>query len=241
MHDIDRHISQWISSSGLPLEDLVRLLLAALVGGMVGLEREIRGREAGFRTNLLVCLGSALVMIVSNALARGDWVQGRFQITVDPGRIAYGVMAGVGFLGAGTIIQHRGGVRGLTTAAGLWCVAAVGLAAGFGLYLLCVMAGTIILIALWMLSYLEAVLPSVRYRTAIVRVPWQPGCLKQVVAFLESAGLRVADSDFKRTADLRFADVSLHIAFRSERQYASLEGLLQQRSDYELLEITHEP
>src|SRR6476469_8249998 len=115
----DQHIRDWAASLGAPTEDLIRMALAVIAGGLVGLEREVRGRQAGFRTYILVCLGSAVVMIVSNELALHRWapqVQG-VTISVDPGRIAYGVMTGVGFLGAGVIVQnHRGVVHGLTTA-----------------------------------------------------------------------------------------------------------------------------
>src|SRR5438128_1990506 len=133
---IDHYLAKLAFSYGWPVYMLMRLLMAMVAGGLVGLERELRGRQAGFRTNLLVCLGSALVMIVSNSIAVADWAARdvHVNVNVDPARIAYGVMTGIGFLGAGTIIKSGGSVRGLTTAAGLWCVAAIGLAAGFGMY-----------------------------------------------------------------------------------------------------------
>src|SRR4051812_23603623 len=122
----DQFVTQGAQGLGWPTEGFFRLVLAAVMGGLVGMERELRGRQAGFRTNLLVCLGSALVMIVSVNFAIHRWQaqsanQG-ININIDPARIAYGVMTGVGFLGAGTIVQHRGSIRGLTTAAGLWCM-----------------------------------------------------------------------------------------------------------------------
>src|SRR5690606_4850871 len=95
---------------GWPAEALFRLALAAVAGGVVGLEREVRVKHAGFRTLMLVCVGSALVMIVSVHFARVAWpgqLAENVRLSVDPGRIAYGVMTGVGFLGAGTIIQRR--------------------------------------------------------------------------------------------------------------------------------------
>src|SRR5436190_12618371 len=117
---LDASIRAWGDRQNWPAEQVIRLLLAATVGGLVGIERELRGRQAGFRTNLLVSLGSALVMIVSVSFASrkfdGDPAG---SIRVDPGRIAYGVMSGIGFLGAGTIIKSGVAVRGLTTAAGL--------------------------------------------------------------------------------------------------------------------------
>src|SRR4051812_9983920 len=103
MENLDHLITRKMHGLGWPLEAFAGLLLAALAGGMVGLERELRGRQAGFRTNILVAVGSCLVMIVSNRLAEKGWPSpGKpgVGITVDPGRIAYGVMTGIGFLGA---------------------------------------------------------------------------------------------------------------------------------------------
>src|SRR5438094_10626683 len=106
------HFDQWAASLGFTGEALLRLLLSAVAGGLIGLERELRGRQAGFRTNLLVCLGSALVMLVSVSFASKDWPhRSGVNINIDPARIAYGVMTGVGILGAGTIVQARGAVR----------------------------------------------------------------------------------------------------------------------------------
>ena len=107
---------------------IVRLVLATLLGGLVGLEREAAGRAAGLRTHILVCVGSALVMMTSIHLF--ETYKG---ITdVDPSRLAAQVVSGIGFLGAGTIIQSGSSVKGLTTAASLWAVASVGLAVGCG-------------------------------------------------------------------------------------------------------------
>src|SRR5215211_6125047 len=149
LHDLDLSLTGWANGLQWPLEPLIRLVIAALAGGLVGLEREVRGRQAGFRTNMLVCLGSALVMIVSIHFASFAWEhQPGINVNVDPARIAYGVMTGIGFLGAGTILHHRGAVRGLTTAAAMWCVAAIGLAAGVGMYIVTALAAAIVLGAL---------------------------------------------------------------------------------------------
>jgi putative Mg2+ transporter-C (MgtC) family protein len=115
-------------------EIVLRLVLACALGGIIGFERERRARAAGLRTHMLVSLGAALAIIVS-AFGFAD-VLGRPAVVLDPSRIAAQVVSGVGFLGAGAILfMHRTEVvRGLTTAAGLWTVAAIGLAAGSGLY-----------------------------------------------------------------------------------------------------------
>jgi putative Mg2+ transporter-C (MgtC) family protein len=127
------------------LELSLRLLLAALLGSVIGFERERLLWAAGLRTHMLVCVGSCLFMVVS-AYGFKD-VIGR-DVVLDPSRIAAGVVSGVGFLGAGSIILRNEVVKGLTTAASLWAVAAVGLAVGGGLYLAAVAAVLIILVIL---------------------------------------------------------------------------------------------
>lgn len=237
----DTAVTQWAGALGWPLEQMLRLALATVAGGLVGLEREVRGRQAGFRTNVLVCVGSALVMIVSSALgSRGPWMQGSgYQVTVDPGRIAYGVMAGIGFLGAGTILHLKGAVHGLTTAAALWCVAAIGLGLGFGLYLVAAAAVVLVLAALWLLDYLESVLPTLHSRVVTVRRAWQPGCIAQTVRLFTDAKLRVTDISFERTADLNQVDIHLSIGFVDPRIYDALERQLERDQTYILLS-THQ-
>jgi len=212
----DNLVTARLHSLGWPGEAFVELLLAAVAGGVVGLEREVRGRQAGFRTNILVAVGSALVMIVSSRIPFHDWPNGperHINITVDPARIAYSVMTGVGFLGAGIIVQHRGTVRGLTTAAGIWCVASLGLAAGLGLYLLTVFGTLLVVSALWLLDHFEEILPKVRYRNVILRRPWVDGCIEDTVRRLERAEMHVADVSYHRSADLKTVDIDARVSF----------------------------
>jgi putative Mg2+ transporter-C (MgtC) family protein len=157
---------QWLEP--LPFDLLGRLALAVLLGGIVGVERELSGKPAGLRTNILICLGSALLMDLSIniGLVAGD------ARTADPARIAAQVVTGVGFLGAGTIMQARGEVVGLTTAATIWVVAAIGLAVGAGRRAEAVAAAllvTLVLTALgwlerWMLSFRRVVNGTIRLR-----------------------------------------------------------------------------
>ena len=129
------------------LEVILRLVLAVLLSGLVGLEREVKGRAAGFRTHILVCTGSTLVMLTCVFLGRGS---GPFDT-----HMAAQVVSGIGFLGAGTIIQFRDSVRGLTTAASVWAAAGIGLAVGAGFYVGAVSATLIVLIVLFLLSNFE--------------------------------------------------------------------------------------
>jgi putative Mg2+ transporter-C (MgtC) family protein len=140
---------------GLTPQDInfaIKLCVATLLGAVIGLEREVHGKEAGFKTYSLVCLGSALMMIVSVDV---------FEIfkgvaTVDPGRIAAQAVTGIGFLGAGAIIRSQeGGIKGLTTAAGIWAACAIGLACGLGLYKQAVMTTLLVLVILVVFSKVQ--------------------------------------------------------------------------------------
>ncbi len=132
-------------------EVLLRLLLAVLLSGLVGLEREAKGRAAGFRTHILVCVGSCLMMLTG--IFMSDHYRGTME--VDPTRIAAQVVSGIGFLGAGTIIQFRDSVHGLTTAASVWAAAGIGLAVGAGFYMGAVAATGLALVVLLGLHRLE--------------------------------------------------------------------------------------
>lgn len=136
-----------------------RLLLAVVLGGLIGLERQIHGRPAGLRTHILVCLGSALIMTIT----------GSFGPSVDPGRAVAGIVTGVGFLGAGVIVKSKEIVRGLTTAACIWFVAALGVVVGQGLYVIAFASTATAIGILTLLAWLAHRLPSVTYHTALVR------------------------------------------------------------------------
>jgi len=143
------------------LEIAGRLFLGALLGGGIGLERQVHGRPAGFRTHLLVCVASVLLMIVSQSLGGSAF---------DPGRLAAGAITGVGFLGAGVILKAGLNVHGLTTAACLWIVSAIGLAVGSGLRLAAVLGFAITLGSLWLLRYVEQRLPRLEYKYVTIVV-----------------------------------------------------------------------
>lgn len=134
-----------------------RLLVALLLGGVIGIEREFRSKEAGFRTHFLVAMGSALFCIVSQYGFGFD--------LKDSSRVAAQVVSGVGFLGAGTIIFQKNVVRGLTTAAGLWVTAAIGLTCGTGMYLVALIATVMVLFGL---EILNALIPQVGTTTVIL-------------------------------------------------------------------------
>lgn len=133
-------------------EFILRLLLAGIMGAVIGLDREYRAKEAGYRTHFLVSLGSALIMIVSQH-GFGE-ILDTPNVNLDPSRIASQVVTGIGFIGAGTIILHKQIVRGLTTAAGIWATSGIGLAIGAGMYTLGISATILTLIGLEVLGFL---------------------------------------------------------------------------------------
>ncbi|MEA3238529.1 MAG: MgtC/SapB family protein [Candidatus Bipolaricaulota bacterium] len=154
---------------------LIRVLVAAVLAGVIGAERELHGRPAGLRTHLLVGTGAALVMVTFVLTARvlpsdGMWAQ---LVRVDPGRLAAGIITGIGFLGAGTIMRTGDWVFGLTTAASLWFVAALGIAAGEGLYIIAAGGMVIGLIVLTVMDRLEQRIPSAVLHQLVVETSAQ--------------------------------------------------------------------
>jgi putative Mg2+ transporter-C (MgtC) family protein len=136
-----------MGESFLPdLEHVVRVVLAVLLGGLIGLERELRDKPAGFRTIVLICVGACIFTILSQVVGGPD---------AQHTRIAAQIVTGIGFLGAGAILRDRQAVFGLTTAATIWAVAAIGMAVGFGRLPLAVMGTLVILVALWIFDSIE--------------------------------------------------------------------------------------
>ncbi len=130
----------------MTLDFILRIFVAAILGGIVGLEREYRDKAAGFRTHFLVALGSALFMIISAYGFEGALVSTEHRLDVS--RIAAQVVSGIGFIGAGTIIFQKNAIHGLTTAAGVWVTAAIGLTCGAGMYVLAAAATFLVLLGL---------------------------------------------------------------------------------------------
>lgn len=183
---------------------LARLLLASLLGGILGLEREIHGRPAGFRTHLLVCLGSCLFCISSVEFYRifGNF-SGTAPVGVDPGRIAAQVVAGIGFLGAGAIIRDRASIRGLTTAACLWVAAALGIACAIGLYYLAISVTVIALVSLLLLKQVEKALNKDIYLTVKIWGDDNEQFVSRVYQSLISCGIDHIDAKFDKNVEQR--------------------------------------
>jgi putative Mg2+ transporter-C (MgtC) family protein len=184
---------------------LVRLAVAGILGGAIGAERELREHQAGLRTHMLVAVGSALFTIVS-AYAWTDFnFSARNGITYDPTRIAAQIVTGIGFLGAGAIIRQGLSVRGLTTAASLWVVAAIGIASGAGYYSGALIATALVLFSLWPLRLLarrifERIRPGELRLEVELRANESPAVLLEP---LESRGVAVRAFEVEDAHDRR--------------------------------------
>ncbi|MCK5505083.1 MAG: MgtC/SapB family protein [Thermodesulfovibrionia bacterium] len=177
---------------------IIRLLLGALIGGIIGFERELHGRAAGFRTQLLVCVAAVLIMVISENyyfhLHNLDST-----LRIDPARISAGALMGIGFLGAGVIIKSGYRVRGLTTAASIWIVSAIGLAIGGGLYLEGILTFTITIIVLVVLRIVERKIEIVRFKTIIVSTPINVDNAEETIkSTLSSCGFIILSVDYEK-------------------------------------------
>ncbi|MCS7157081.1 MAG: MgtC/SapB family protein [Blastocatellia bacterium] len=179
----------------LLVESLTKLLAAAVLGGLVGLERELSHKPAGLRTNMLICIGAALLMILSLLVANEGGRSG------DPGRIAAQVVTGIGFLGAGAIVHSRGAVVGLTTGATIFTVAAIGLAIGGGYYLPALLATAIVILSLFVLGRIEKrMLASTRsvYEYHL-ETSDAPTALARLTEILRAHGVEMEGASFEKT------------------------------------------
>lgn len=177
----------------LRLSVFAQLSLAALLGGAIGFERESKGKPAGLRTNILICMGATLFTILSYRLAPPGG---------DAGRVAAQVVTGIGFLGAGTILHARGTVLGLTSAATIWLVAAVGMAIGSRLYIDALGTTALAMLVLEGLGPVETWLANRSSRThlSIAATP-APGAIEDIESLLRDLGLKIGDCRLRREPD----------------------------------------
>lgn len=172
------------------VEMIIRIAAALLIGGLIGLEREWGDHPAGFRTHILVCLGSALIMLLS--IYGFSQFAYEANVRMDPARLAAQVISGIGFLGAGTILRTGMTISGLTTAASLWVVAALGLAVGAGFYFGAGVTAVLVFISLFLLNKLEQTMTRRRnHCEVIVEMKETAGSLKGVMDIMEEYGATV--------------------------------------------------
>ena len=191
----------------------IRLSLALALGGAIGIEREYRAKEAGFRTHFLVALGSALFCVVS---------QYGFELK-DSSRVAAQVVSGIGFLGAGTIIFQKNVVRGLTTAAGLWVTAAIGLACGTGMYMAAILTTAMVLMGLEVLNYL---IPQLG--TSTIELSFTAPSRESVKLFIKEVkqkGMEVHSYELKERRFSKEEFLEANIEIKAKRGFHTLEIL----------------
>ena len=221
----------------LDLETLTKLLLASVLGALIGLEREVHGRPAGFRTHLLVSLGSCLFTIISIDFYR---IYGNFSGTipygVDPGRIAAQVVSGIGFLGAGAIIREKASIRGLTTAACLWVAAAIGLSCGAGRYAPAIVVTIFAFVSLLLLKRVEN---RLRRDTYIAVGVWSAdlgGQAARIEHLMEACQVDVLNALIERDLVKRSVYLEFQVRYRSRTlacdladRVAAIEGVTKVR------------
>lgn len=199
MEDFLGQLPAWIEAFRFPV--LGRLALATALGALVGLERELAGKPAGLRTNILICVGATLLTEASLGIANASFATHEL-VRSDPGRIAAQIVSGIGFIGAGTILVARGNVLGLTTAATLWVVAAIGITVGIGAYVEAIGAAVLVFFVLFLIGKIEErVLRARAERTLHVVLSAPDGAADPVADLLADLGIRAQPLSMKRSAE----------------------------------------
>jgi putative Mg2+ transporter-C (MgtC) family protein len=199
------------------------LIVATIAGALIGYERSYQGRPAGFRTHTLVCIASALLMLL--AIYQGTWFSASVEIVrVDPTRMAQGIMTGIGFLGAGVIVKEGASVRGLTTAASIWITAAIGILAGVGFYFPVIIATALTLGTLSMFRWIEARMPAISYVQHAVRFPLHRAMPEpEYRTFIAEHGFRTSEFSYRVNAESGYMEYHLVLSTRdpgAERRLA---------------------
>jgi putative Mg2+ transporter-C (MgtC) family protein len=180
-------------------EIIIRLLLGTLFGGVIGFERQVHGRPAGFRTHILVCIAAVLIMLVSEYYQYLSSIDPSY-IRIDPGRIAAGALAGVGFIGAGVVLKAGLSIQGLTTAACIWVVSAIGLAIGSGLYLAGAVTFVITIFSLASLRSVERRMPKLTHRFLTITADLDAD-EDQITSIIKRADLSIVNMDYEQCTD----------------------------------------
>ncbi|MBI4684942.1 MAG: MgtC/SapB family protein [Nitrospirae bacterium] len=206
-------------------EIILRLVLGAILGGIIGFERQAHGRQAGFRTQIIVCVASVLIMIVSEYYHHLSYMNPSY-VRVDPGRIAAGAITGVGFLGAGVILKMGITIQGLTTAACLWMVSVIGLAVGGGLYIAGAVACMLTLFSLLVLRVVERKMPRLVFKLLAITAneDIEEGRIESALRYL---GLNINSTDYEK--DMEKSEITFNITV-SSKQSMPLKKILNELS-----------
>jgi putative Mg2+ transporter-C (MgtC) family protein len=220
------------------LDILKHLLIALGMGGLIGFERSYHGRPAGFRTHTLVCVSSSALMLLT--VYQHQWYPAEFagHVTLDPTRMAQGIMTGIGFLGAGVIFKEGLTVRGLTTAASIWITAAIGILAGIGFYFPMIVTTVLTLGTLSVFRWVEAKVPGQFFAHLQVRCPRDGGMGEEEVRrFLLEYGFSVANMSYAGSAEPRSVEYQMIIKAHDEshaRRLAAALGKSAQIMDFRM-------
>ena len=211
---------------------VIRLLVATVFGALIGFEREYHAKEAGVRTHLLVALGACLFMILS--IYGFDFMLDKDHVSFDPSRIASQVVTGIGFIGAGTIILQKQMVRGLTTAAGLWVTAAIGLACGTGMYVIAGITTAIVLISLGLMNvFVPTMSQKERNITFLVE---DYVVLTEILEKLRQEKITVLNYEMHKDAEENNGKMLVSLELRMKR-YDNVKGITSILNNFEKVEI----
>jgi putative Mg2+ transporter-C (MgtC) family protein len=209
------------------IEAGLRLLAATVAGGVIGAERAYNGRAAGFRTHILVCVASALLMLLMQYQWLAVPAEQLATIRVDPTRMAQGIMTGIGFLGAGVILHDRQTVRGLTTAASIWITAAIGIILGSGFFVIGVMAAILVLGTLSVFRWVETHIPSRHYARLVIKAPIQvPDLELKLRELMKIHGLKMEHYAFLASRAREYQELQTTISTFKHRKFGALQKAL---------------
>ena len=201
-------------------EIIARLLLGTLFGGVIGFERQVHGRPAGFRTHILVSIAAVLIMLVSEYYQYLSSIDPSY-VRIDPGRIAAGALAGVGFIGAGVVLKAGLSIQGLTTAACIWVVSAIGLAIGSGLYLAGSVTFVITIFSLALLRIVEKKMPKLAYRFLTITADLNAD-EDQITSVIRKTDLSIVNIDYEQCTDSGIIIFYITVSFYRYRTFKTL-------------------
>jgi putative Mg2+ transporter-C (MgtC) family protein len=206
----------WLQQTLVVNGAIARLLAASLLGGVIGLEREVKRRSAGVRTNMLICMGAAFFTLLSAVLAGEN--------STNKGQVASNIVQGIGFLGAGLILHNRSRISGLTSAASVWVVASIGMACGAGLFAAAAAAAAIVIIALELVGFLER-RASIKIYSLVyeARGVDETAMLHSILDAMDKAGERLADFSSNAIGDLQRVSFTV---IATKRQHERIRGRL---------------
>jgi putative Mg2+ transporter-C (MgtC) family protein len=226
---LEVHVAHFFAVIGSDGIFALRLMVAMLLGGLVGMERQTRGRAAGLRTNILVCLGSAAIIIAFQKLSLDLNVGAESIVRMDPARAAAGVITGIGFLGAGTIIKTKDFVRGLTTAASIWVVSAIGVTVGLGEYTIATVLTLLVLISLYALHRIP--ISGDRYMSLQLNWIGDLQLLSEVTDQLVQQRVQIKSSSVKRQPNTQKCNVILGLRMTREKHVREILSIFKKTHD----------